>query len=99
MKLKQVKVSDVIKENKAAKQIYLGGNLVTEKELAELREEANYITRTKLWSIMTNTLADVARTKMFEEAENFDDMMWGKAILYAVDIQEKILKLLKKTHP
>jgi len=52
--------------------------------------------RSRLWQIITNTLADIARKTMFEKAENFDDMRIGKAILYSIDLQKKIIEAVKK---
>ena len=100
-KLKQVKPEDIIRTitNKVTGkiEIFLGDNKITEQEFANLKEEVAYITKTNIWKILTSTLGETARQTMFEKATNFDDMRWGKAILYAIDVQEKIMKIFSKT--
>lgn len=95
-KLRNINVADVITWNPQSKIIYLGKNLLTEKEIQALKEEARYIKATRLWQIMTDTLGNTARETMFEKAKDFDDMKTGKAILYAIDVQEKILNIFDK---
>ena len=93
--LPQLKATDVIKTKPDG--LYLGENKITEQEFNNIKEEVAYITKTRIWDILTNTLGDIARQTMFEKATNFDDMRWGKAILYAIDVQEKIMKIFSKT--
>jgi hypothetical protein len=99
-KLMQILPSDVIRTeiNKITgkNEIYLGENKITEQEFNNLREEVAYITKTRIWSILTNTLGETSRQVMFEKATTFEDMRWGKAILYAIDIQKKIMKIFEK---
>ena len=75
---------------------YLGGYPITEKEVKSLREEIAYLEKTRIWGVLTNTIANDAKQRMFECAKDFDDMRGGKFILYAIDLQKKIMNLIKK---
>lgn len=86
VKLVEVKAEDVF-DNK----------VFTKQEIAVLKAEIDFIVKSRVWQILTNTLGDRARKVMFENATTFDDMRWGKAILYAIDIQQKIMEKIKKS--
>ncbi len=92
-----VNLNDCFTWNEQTKQGFLGGQKITEAQKRSLQEEAKSIERTLLWQVMTNTLGDIARKVMFEKSESFEDMRWGKAILYAVDLQKKIIEAVKES--
>lgn len=92
-KLPKIKYGDILRQKDG--KIEIGGQSLSQEEIRILKEEALYIERTRLWSILTNTLADDARQVMFEKSKDFEDMRTGKAILYAIDIQEKIINKFK----
>lgn len=100
MKLPQIKAEDVIRtvRNKVTgkNEVYLGDYLMTEQEVSNLKEEVAFIIKTRIWEILTNTLGETARQAMFEKSKDFDDMKWGKAILYAIDVQNKIMNIFNK---
>lgn len=74
--------------------VYLNGEQIGESELKELKREASLIKELRLWKILTNTLRSDAQERMYNKAVNFDDMMAGKLLLYAIDLQEKIVNKL-----
>lgn len=92
--LTKVKLGDVFTRNKETGQIFLGGELITEAELANLRQEVSMLETMRVWSILQNTTTDIARLKMFEKAESFEDMRWGKALLYVRDLDNQICKFI-----
>jgi hypothetical protein len=94
--LKAIVLSDVLKMDEKTGVMTLGGEKLTENELRGLKEEAGYIKRTRLWSVLTNTLQDQAHTVMFQKSKNWEDMVTGKTMLYNIDIQEKIIDMLLK---
>lgn len=72
--------------------VNLAGYELTEVESRVLKEEAVYLTKTELWGIFQNTLTETARKVMFEKSKDFDDMRTGKAMLYNLDVQKKIIE-------
>lgn len=86
--------------NTAGEIIYkLAGKKLTPVQSSLLRNEAQMISKMQLWKIMTETLRNTARLKMFEKSETFDDMRWGKAMLYNVDVMETIVNKLQEIQP
>ena len=73
----------------------INGEKITDQQRQILKEESTYIKRTDLWAIFQNTLADTARKTMFEKSKDFNDMMSGKLLLYALDVQKKIIEKLQ----
>lgn len=92
--LLHIRAEDVFTESAGG--CFLNGKLLTKQELAVLKEEVNYFEKTRLYQIFMNTLGDAARKTMFENAKDFEDMKWGKAILYALDVERKICDKIKQ---
>ena len=86
---------DIFLIDKSGK-IYLGGYAITDKELKSLQEEISYLEKTRIWGVLTNTIANDARQRMFENAISFDDMRAGKMTLYAIALMKKVINLIKK---
>ena len=74
--------------------LFLAGKELTPMEQKILKEEATYISKTELWGIFQNTIADTARKVMFENSKDFDDMRTGKAMLRNLDVQRKIIEII-----
>lgn len=75
--------------------IYLNGMQISDQELFNMDEERKALETWKTWGILQNTLSDMARKTMNEKATTYDDMMSGKLILFALDIQKSILSSIK----
>lgn len=75
--------------------VYLNGEQISDQELFNLAEETRALETWKVWGIVQNTLSDMARKTMNEKATTYEDMMSGKLILYALDIQRSILSSIK----
>lgn len=94
--LKAILLSDVLKVDEKTGQMTIGGEKISDNELRSLKEEAGFIQRCRLWSIMTSTLKHQAHLSMFEKSKSFDDMVIGKTMLYNIDVQEKFLETFLK---
>ena len=88
--------SDII--TKTGNELFIDGKKLTREEIRLLSEEIGYIKRSAILKILTNNLVSTAKEMMFEKAQTFDDMIKGKMILYTIDIQEKIMKLIEDTN-
>jgi len=58
--------------------------------------EARMISQSDLWRRLVNTTTRKADKMMFEKAVNWDDMVFGKATLYVIDILDKRITALSK---
>jgi hypothetical protein len=75
--------------------IKLGSTEVTQAEMATLQEEVKYFEQTRLYQIYQNTLAELARQKMFEKSEKWEDMFCGKMMLRNLELQREIDTIIK----
>jgi hypothetical protein len=93
--LPEVDYESVITSDKNGR-VFLNGQLIGERELMSLKEEVKFIEQTVVWRILTNTLYDQAKQIMFEKSTCFEDMRTGKAMLRNIEIQTKIMELIKQ---
>ena len=94
----QVIESDVYSVTKEGA-IFLGENPMTKEEVSSLQEEIKFLEKTRVWSILTNTLAYKAKEKMFENATTFEDMRFGKAMLFNITFMKTLMKQIKALQP
>jgi hypothetical protein len=94
---KQLKLieEDVMKTSPQG-EIFMGGKPIPENELGVLKAEAAELKKMKIWKVLTETLREQAMQAMFEKAKNWEDMLNGKNILYAIGVQENILNILTR---
>lgn len=76
----------------------LGGKKLSDGELANLKNEAQMIAGTRLWSLMVETLKSTAHIHLFTQMKTLEDSHWGKAILYAISIEETVFKGIENAH-
>lgn len=76
--------------------LFINGVKTTPQELVQLRSEVQVIKRMKLWKILNATLGDMAKDRMTSQAHSFEDMRFGKMMLYTLDVQNNILSLIQK---
>lgn len=69
--------------------LYLGGRALDEKETLSLVEQAKTIKSFPLWQIMLNEMVMAANKKIFFESVEVDDIVFGKAALWALDVFAK----------
>lgn len=93
---KTVVPEDILLVDKGTSVVYLGGIKMSDTETKNLREEAMFISKTRLWSILTSTLRAEAQEVMFNKSKDFEDMRSGKLMLYCIDVQDKIINKLIK---
>ncbi len=77
--------------------MYLNGEQLSDVEELELLKETKWFEQGKIWEILKANTVEAAQKTMFDRAKTTDDLMFGKGILYAVNLQENILKVIKNT--
>lgn len=89
---------DVITQDKAG-QLYLGGKVASPREVEVLQKEVDFLERSQIWKLLTNSLIDQAHMTMFNNSQSFEDMRSGKMMLYNIGVQKAILQKIKKAVP
>lgn len=82
--------------------VKLGGKAVKGAELTNLQSEAQLIKQTQLWKMMVEAKKNAAHTYMFTGMKTLEDSHYGKAILYALSVDDQIfsaLESIKETKP
>lgn len=82
----------VVTFDKRAGAIFIGGVRADPARLQNLRSEAEYFLSSDLWKIIYESPKELAQRAMFLAGESLDDLRKGRAILYTLDTQEKILR-------
>ncbi len=87
-----VDAARIVTFNDRTKQIYIGGNLADEATIANLQSEAKMVAETNLWKILTETPKELAHRAMFvADGDVETQLLKGRAMLYLIDTQERIL--------
>jgi hypothetical protein len=71
--------------------VFINGVELTESEKISLRGEAHILEQLRIWKIINANLSDVAKKKMFLEATDITGLLFGKTILYCLDVQRQIV--------
>ena len=94
--LNAIVIEDIITYDKVG-QIYINRVLITDAELNSIAEEIKFLKSTRFWALMNSTLADEAKLRLFNHSKTIEDMHFGKAMLYNLDIMSKAIKILEDT--
>ena len=71
--------------------VYIGGEQVDDVRLQSLKSEAEYMLSSDLWKILYETPKSLAEKAMFVSGDSIDDMKKGRAVLYTLATQKKII--------
>ncbi len=75
--------------------IYIGGELVDDARLGNLKAEADFFAQSDLWQLMYETPKQLAYNAMFVSGESIKDMEKGRSMLYHLDAQKNILEIFR----
>ncbi len=89
----------IITFSQSMKAIYIGGIKAEEVQLKSLKSEAEYFLNSDLWRILYESPKELAQRAMFTSGETMNDLVKGRAILYTLSTQKKILETLKAYAP
>lgn len=79
-----------------------GGELIYNQQVVpkaainELVSEANMIMNSGIWKMLLNEMKYESQKLMFEKAQTIDDLVFGKACLYMLDVIERKLFSISK---
>lgn len=86
----------VLTYNERMNLIFVNGEQISHSEALSLQAEAKFIQKTRLWSIMQETLKDHAQKTMITQSKSFEDMRSGKLMLYNLSVQKNLLDVAQK---
>lgn len=74
---------------------YKGKKLPAEDKL-KIAEDAERFSKSIIWKFLSDDAKYHANYTMYEKSTNFDSMLFGKALLYSIDIIEQRMDDLSK---
>ena len=72
------------------------GKLLSREMVDQLEHEAEYIKNSVTYQLLMDDMRYLSNQTMYEKSESFDDMLFGKAMLYCIDVLDKKIKKLAK---
>ena len=91
--LKAVSEEDILQITSG---VYLHSNhTFTQEEIATLKDEAHILKDSFLWKLMTKEVEYIAFLRMTVKAQTPDDIIFGKACFYSIDLMKKFLEGLR----
>lgn len=83
-----------------SKSILVGGERIDQGKLANLHSEALFFAESELWKIIVESNKKLAERAMFvDDGKLENQLLKGRAILYTLDTQQKIIDLLAALSP
>lgn len=76
-----------------ARLIFVDGKRLTDNEVRAHQEEAELIQGTQLWQLIESTLMKSAQDKIVTNSANWEDVYFGKAMLYNISVIKNILQI------
>lgn len=68
---------------------YIHGTPLSYEQSEELVNEAKALKKLQLWQWLFQDMKRISNKRIFEHSQSFQDMEFGKAVLYVVDVIEK----------
>lgn len=93
--LSPINAEKIITFNPKQRAIFLGGERITDSQLANLKAEADFFATSELWKILHETPKELAQRAMFVEGDSLDTMKKGRIMLYTLDTQNRIVKAIQ----
>ena len=72
------------------------GKALSREMLDQMQNEAEYINNSITFKLLMDDMRYLANQTMYEKSGSFEDMMFGKAMLYNIEVLDKKLKKLAK---
>lgn len=88
-------LDDIISNDPKTGIVLIDGQPVKPVELSSIQAEIKALEGFRIWKIMSNTTKYLAEEKIFNKSVVFDDMRYGKSMLYNLSLQKSILEALK----
>lgn len=85
----------IVKLDAAKGIIFIGDERPEESRLNNLKAEAEFLMGSDIWKILYESPKALAQKTIFMSGENLDDVKKGRAVLYLLDTQQRIIDLFR----
>lgn len=85
----------VITYDERTRQISIGGVIADPARVANLKAEAEFFVQSDLWKLIHETPKALAERAMFVSGETLDDMRKGRAMLFTLATQTKVINTIR----
>ena len=74
--------------------LYVGKTKLEKKHIQEIKSQAQVVLSLEVYKLIQREMVNISNEHMFKKSQSFDDMVFGKAMLYCLDlIHQKLTKL------
>jgi hypothetical protein len=77
--------------------VFVDGGKLTDQEIRNLQAETKFFEDSMLWKLMNTYPTKLAKKKIFNDSKDITDLIFGKTVLYTLEIQKNIKDNLKNT--
>jgi len=93
--LRSITAEDVLRRGKDGI-MRARGRKLSKEMVDQLQNEAEYINNSITFQLIMDDMEHLAHQTMFERSTGFEDMLFGKAMLYNIDVLKKKIQNLAK---
>lgn len=72
------------------------GKVLSKEEIEALRSEAEFLRNSVTLKLLLDDMQYVANKTIYEKSTSFDDILFGKAQLFVIDVLKKKIRSLSK---
>ena len=90
----ELQTNNIYRNNKGI--LSIGGEKITEQMRSALKNDADYILRSRLWEILLATIENEAFTMGVHNSANWEHVLSAKQLLYWRQIFKEMLETLAK---
>jgi hypothetical protein len=76
--------------------LYIGDKMLTDGDRRSIKSGAVSIQSLETWKLLVKEMKYMSNKQMYENSSTVDDMIFGKAMLYTIDMMEKKIRNLSK---
>ena len=91
-------VEEDILRTKDGVEYFLNSKKLSEEQLREIRRGAKVLKKSLVLKLLFKEIRFIAQKRMFEESGNETDLLFGKGMLYNIDVIEKKINTLSNLH-
>ena len=89
-----IDVDDILRKTPEGGWLFKGKPL-TDAEVSQLKEQATFILKSRLWKVIRLDVQYQLGKKMFQEARVPEDILWGQLLTFLDDIIQTRLRRMK----
>jgi len=84
------------KDNKGLTIISYKGKRLNPEKVVRIKDSAELFTKSDIWKVLKNEVKFQANRRMYDKSRNVSDILFGKAMLYNLEVMDNKLKELSQ---